>query len=166
MNARIAKMEAMAIEAMTELEDAQELAVEEWIRSTGGTCGIVPVDSCAADSPSAPPIRSERVYRDRVAAFPEDGANRARDGWMFPLQAPERPGKPFSIDPLKAGDTPATTTSYRPNSMPGKMQTAPSPMPKRPSTRPPAKSARPADSQPISIDLCTKDQRGKMNSRR
>ena len=42
MNARIAKIEARAV-----CEDAaEELAVEDWIRSTGGTCGIVPVGSC------------------------------------------------------------------------------------------------------------------------
>ena len=46
MNARIAQIEAMAVS-----EEAEELAVEELIRSTGGTCGIVPpVDFCSADS--------------------------------------------------------------------------------------------------------------------
>ena len=50
MNARIAEIEAMAGSEEAE-ELAEELAVAEWIRSTGGTCGIVPVGSCAADSP-------------------------------------------------------------------------------------------------------------------
>ena len=45
MNARIAEIEARNV-----FEKAEKLAVEEWIRSTGGTCGIVPVDFCAADS--------------------------------------------------------------------------------------------------------------------
>ena len=58
MNARVAEIEAVA-----GMEDAEELAVEELIRSTGGTCGIVPVDSCSADSSRCGSVGLQKMTR-------------------------------------------------------------------------------------------------------